>query len=385
MSDNSSSRVRLWRTTGFGLVSNSKDSGDDLYEISIGMLSEGMEIKGDIFAFDKERVLIKGGTLLNEKIIKMVENFNNGNHHVFVAEDTLNWIYDWTADQSASESLNEMEEATGYGDIKDETFGLLDEITQKQSLRKDALYSVSDKLSEKLEEVAPAKIISLVNALAPVDEYLQRHCLNVSLLNGMFGKWLGLGSEDVDRLMLCGLLHDCGKALIPPQILNVQRKLMAVEFEVIKMHTIHSYNLLSDFPEPVRMAARAHHEKVGEKGYPDGMPPDKIPMEARVTAVSDIYDAMVSQRAYKEPRSPFGVMAMLLELRGVDLDRELVDIFVRNMPHELLNREVIMSDGTIGIVHSYDINNIEYPVISINGHLRNSDEEWYCLSMYNKN
>ncbi|MCL2226331.1 MAG: HD domain-containing protein [Oscillospiraceae bacterium] len=363
---------------------NNKSSGTHLHAISVDLMRSGMEIQEDIYASDAERLLIKGGTLLDDRKISMVKNLNKGNPTIYVSEKTYERMLGLGA-QTETISRQEMEKATGYSDVKDETLGLLDEISQKKKvLQQDALHSVSERLSNKLDEVAPSKILSLVNALAPVDEYLQRHCVNVSLLNGMLGKWLGMGKEDIDRLVLIGLLHDCGKALIPPQLLNVPRKLAAGEYEVLKMHAVHSYNLLADFPEPIRMAARGHHEKVDASGYPDGLPPVKISLEARITAVSDIYDAMVSRRAYKGPQSPFGVLATLSKLKGTELDSTLVDTFVQNMPKELLEREVVMSDGKIGIVHSFDPNDIEYPVVIVGGRAIKSNKEWRCASMHTR-
>ena len=148
------------------------------------------------------------------------------------------------------------------------------------------------------------------------------------------------------------------------------------------MHAVYSYDLLTEFAEPVRRAARCHHEKVSGYGYPDRLGGAGIPYEARITAVSDIYDAMVSQRAYKTPRSPFSIMAMLAELKGRDLESGLVDVFNSNMPVELLNKPVVMSDGTIGVIRSYDPDDIEYPMVEINGMIVKTGTKLYCTCMY---
>jgi len=239
-------------------------------------------------------------------------------------------------------------------------------------------------LSDRLEVNSPSLILSLINALAPVDEYLQRHCVNVSLLNGLQAQWLGMPKHDVDRLVLAGLLHDCGKALMPPRVLNAPRKLTLIEFEVIKMHVVYSYELLENFPDPVRRAARYHHEKMAGGGYPDKLPRDRITLESRITAVSDVYDAMVSQRAYKKPRSPFRIMAVLAELKDIELDSRLVEVFNKNMPQELINKPVMMSNGSIGAVRAIDPDEIEYPMIEVNGTVIKSGGHLYCTAMYNE-
>ena len=281
-----------------------------------------------------------------------------------------------------AESLQHLEETTNYGNIKDETFKLLREISQEKAMPQEALRSISDEISSRFEQISASTILSLINALAPVDEYLQRHCVNVSLLNGLIGTWLGLSKMEVDNLVLIGLLHDCGKALIPHSVLMAPRKLTIVEFEVMKMHASNSFDLLVEFPDPVRHAARSHHERLGGFGYPDRLADDDIPFQSRVTAISDIYDAMVSQRAYKRPMSPFTIMATLDGMKSSELDSELVDTFIAYIPLELIGKHALMSDGSVGVVRSFDRADPEYPMIEINGQIIKTSKELYCTSMY---
>jgi HD-GYP domain-containing protein (c-di-GMP phosphodiesterase class II) len=148
------------------------------------------------------------------------------------------------------------------------------------------------------------------------------------------------------------------------------------------MHTTYAYQLLDGFPENVRRGTRLHHEKMNGSGYPDRVSEGKIPLEARVTAISDIYDAMVSRRSYKNPANPFSIIAKLTELQGSDLDPLLVTIFNQHMPLELLNKPVNMSDGSIGVVRDIEPDDPEYPLVEINGRIIKSSEHLYCTSMY---
>jgi len=278
-------------------------------------------------------------------------------------------------------SLLEIEETSGYGTVKNETFGLLEEISHKKVLHQESLRAVWADLSKRLEVTLPSTILSLINALAPVDEYLQRHCVNVGLLNGLQGTWLGLGKQEIDDLVLIGLLHDFGKMMIPSRVLMAPRKLTTIEFEVIKMHPVNSYDLLSEFPEPLRRAARSHHEKVSGAGYPDGLLNEDIPLGGRITAISDIYDSMVSRRAYKGPISPFRILATLTSMKHTALDAGLVEVFIAHMPLELYDKPVLMSDGTVGLVRSFDPDDPERPMIEVNGRVIQSSEELHCVSM----
>ena len=361
---------------------NEQKLGDNNhFAVSISLLYEGMIVEEDVYDADATHMLVARGTVINSDTIGRIKSINAGRDTIQVSGNTYRTI---TAKRGPVETIfrKAIEEATGYTAATDVTFKMLDEISRHQSVKQDALYEVSVELSNRLEATSPSTIISLINALAPVDEYLQRHCVNVGMLNGLFGRWLNLPKADVDKLVLMGLLHDCGKALVPSQILNASRRLTMAEFEVIKMHTLYGYELLAGFPEPVRQASRGHHEKVGGIGYPDRLHPDSISMEARITAVSDIYDAMVSQRAYKKPRSPFSIMAVIMELSGSELDSRLVQLFINNMPNELMNKQVLMCDGMVGIVRSVDVADIEYPFIEVNGRITKSNQDWYCTSMY---
>lgn len=381
MSGRDSPRVNLWKPAP--TEGQDAEIKNNLYAISIDQLYDGMEMQGDVYASDAERLLLKGGTLINKKILNMLTSFNNGSKTIYVSENAFRWLNDQSAQTEAVE-LQELEASTGYVDIKDETLELLDEVSHEQVVKQDVLYSISDRLSATVEQVKPSRILSLINALAPVDEYLQRHSINVSLLNGLVGKWSNMSKEVIDRLVLIGLLHDCGKALVPPQVLNAPRKLSAAEFEVMKMHPIHGYELLVEFPESVRRAVRGHHEKFNARGYPDGISAEAISLEARITAISDIYDSLVSQRVYKGPKSPFSVLAMLSGFKDSEIDGMLTELFIQNMPKELLKKEVMMSNGDIGIVHSIDPDNIEYPFIVVRDNVMKSHKNWYCVSMYTR-
>ncbi|MCL1819598.1 MAG: HD-GYP domain-containing protein [Oscillospiraceae bacterium] len=355
---------------------------DNLRIVPFSLLYEGMVVEEDIYDSTASIMIAKGGITLDANRIETIKKHNDYSSFINVTGNTYKALTQREHDYPV-ESRTEMEEASGYTEVKDDTFQILGEIANTKNVPQEALYSVSENLSNRLETVPQSSVLALINALAPVDEYLQRHCVNVSLLNGLMGKWMNMPKDEVDTLVLIGLLHDCGKAMIPTQILNAPRKLTVTEFEVIKNHPKFGYDLLTEFPEHVRLGARYHHEKISGLGYPNRIGGDNLPLEARITAVSDIYDAMVSRRSYKKPNSPFSIMAMLSKLQGTDLDKELVDIFISNMPHDLVDKTVMMSDGRLGVIRSFDVKDIEYPMIEVNGRVIKSNEDLYCVSMHN--
>ena len=352
-----------------------------LKPVSITLLSDGLTVRGDVFGNETAHLLIKDGTVLDAKMIDVIKKLNGDSDRIYISSSLYKALVGEGLPCEVLK-LGELEKTTGYLNVKDKTFELLTEMSKNETIQQEALSTVADELSHRLEVATPSVITTLINALAPVDEYLQRHCVNLGLLNGLFGRWLGLPKKAVDDLVLIGLLHDCGKALLPAQVLSAPRRLTSVEFEVVKMHTVYTYKLLTDFTEHIRHSASSHHERINGAGYPSGLVQSNISLEARITAITDVYDAVVSQRAYKEPRSPFSVMAMLAGLRGSELDPELVDVFNSNMLEELIDKPVVMSDGTIGVVRSCDPGDIENPTIEIAGIQVKSSQHLYCVSMH---
>jgi len=353
-----------------------------LKSVSIDLLYDGMLVEDDIYDSTGDRLLITSGNTIDDVHIERIKRLNSGSTTIYVTGRTHKAMLSKKPKNIEIENRQEVEDSIGYTTTKDQTFELLAEMASTKTVNIDSLDTVSQELTHQLESTPPTVIISLINAMAPIDEYLQRHSANVGLLNGLIGRWMGASDTDVDRLVLVGLLHDCGKTLIPPRILNAPRKLTVTEYEVIKKHADYTYDLLADFPEAIRVAAGSHHERIDGSGYPKGLSNDEIALGARITAISDTYDAMVSQRAYRNPQSPFSVLS-LLEKQSQDLlDGEVVHIFKKNMPSHLMNKPVIMSDGTIGIVRKYDPSNIEYPTVEVQGRTMKSNKDLYIVSMY---
>jgi putative two-component system response regulator len=153
----------------------------------------------------------------------------------------------------------------------------------------------------------------------------------------------------IQDIFLTSPLHDIGKVGIPDHILLKPDRLDDAEFNIMKRHTVIGTDTLESAYQInpratyLRMAAdiaRSHHEKWDGSGYPDGLKGDAIPLAARILAVADVYDALVSKRAYKDAFSHNTARAILLEGRGSHFDPAVVDAFLLVEPTilEILNR-----------------------------------------------
>lgn len=154
-------------------------------------------------------------------------------------------------------------------------------------------------------------------------ERVARHALRLAQL-------VGLDSEEFPALQLGALLHDCGKIGVSAQILNKPGVLTGAEFDEVKKHPMHGVAILDAVPllHGAIPIVRHHHERFDGRGYPDGLGGDLIPFAARIVAIADAFDAMVSDRPYRRGVSAKEARGILCLNGGAQFDPDLVDAFV---------------------------------------------------------
>ena len=175
----------------------------------------------------------------------------------------------------------------------------------------DLQQTLQDKVRSRTAELLKAKkasdkfMIELSMSLAATidakDKYTSGHSKRVADYSKEIAKRLGKSDEELERIYLISLLHDIGKIGIPDEIINKQTKLTDEEFEVIKTHPEIGSDILKNIetiPE-IRTGVRWHHERFDGNGYPDGLKASEIPEYAQIIAVADSYDAMTSNRSYR--------------------------------------------------------------------------------------
>lgn len=353
-------------------------SSRQLRTLPVEYLWDGLVLKDDIFNYTGAVLLLpKGETITRAKLEKLM-GFYGSHKNIMVYEDTYLEIM---SDEHVPFEVrqNVTENQVGYTRLHRDIGTLFSSPDYEYWLNGEKMEPLIQQVAGKLKDFDPITILSCINFPRPMDEGLQRHSLNVAFLNGMQAEWLNLPREEVNILVLAGLLHDIGKTMIPEEILNAPRRLTEDEMKIIRMHPVYSDELLQGkFDDCVRLAARHHHEKLDGKGYPDGIAEDDIGMYARITAISDIYDAMVSARSYKGARLPLDVFDMLYEEEFGGLDRSLVMSFLKNMREKYTNKQVVMSNGRRGRILFIPLNDADHPIIAQDDDIRQTDDEWYC-------
>lgn len=183
-------------------------------------------------------------------------------------------------------------------------------------------------------ENASVMILSLARAIEGKDIYTCGHVERVGAYSVEIGRKIGLSEADLQTLRTGGIVHDIGKVGIPDQVLNKPGKLTDEEFAIIKRHPLIGYDIL----KPMRTFAdvlpivRWHHEKLNGKGYPDGLKGDEIPVIARIAAVADWFDALITDRPYRKAYAPEECLRIMREgVERGELDGRLVDALTELM------------------------------------------------------
>lgn len=163
-----------------------------------------------------------------------------------------------------------------------------------------------------------------LSAIKDHHDYTYRHCMSVCGMIVHFAHNIGIGSDDLNLLSVGGMLHDIGKARIPLAILDKPGKLDAAEQVTMREHPAQSRLIMDGMegldPRVIRMAVH-HHEKLDGTGYPDGLSADQIDDLVRLTAIADVFSALIDERAYKAPMSFDQAFAIMASMKGhLDLD-----------------------------------------------------------------
>lgn len=184
-------------------------------------------------------------------------------------------------------------------------------------------------LAEQRDDMLVSFVRSLVSTLDAKDAYTRGHSERVALVARRLAVEMGLPEEDLHDIYLSGLLHDIGKIGVDDRILHKVDRLTDDEFENIKQHPMLGYTILVGLKDlrKVLLGVRNHHERYDGRGYPDGLKGEEIPAMARILAVADAFDAMGSNRSYRNERPLEEIERTFRDQSGKQWDPRVIDAY----------------------------------------------------------
>lgn len=199
----------------------------------------------------------------------------------------------------------------------------------------DLVFAVNEGLRRYRQKMAMRKedediLLSLAQTIELKDPSTRGHCDRVGAHAVKVAQALGMPRNLQREIKHGSWLHDCGKIGISESVLNGPRALTSDEFDHVKQHSEWGEDVAirANLSQVVRNIVRHHHERYDGSGYPDGLKGEAIPIEARIVAIADIYDALITDRPYRKGLSPEETLRLLTEMRGAELDPALVDLFI---------------------------------------------------------
>lgn len=335
-------------------------------------LSSGMVIARNVYEPDSEKILLYAGSKLDSvTIFNLKERYNVENVWIKtdITSDSLK--EQMKAEIDVHESLNTLKDVFG----KDEE-APIEELTEEAVQQVD---KVADELLVSID--MDDNLLLKMHQLQSYDDYTYKHCLRVAMMAVSIGKQLGLPREQLRNLAEASLLHDIGKRMISIDIIRKPGKLTDDEFVEIKKHPALGYRLLREhggYSDEVMNAVLMHQEKYDGTGYPLHLKGDKISYLARIITVADVYDALTSNRPYRQPWSVAEAEEFMMGGSYTHFDYDIIVAFLATFAPYPKGGRVLLNDGRKATVISNNTNVLR-PLIRVD----NSDGTTTDIDLYN--
>lgn len=183
-----------------------------------------------------------------------------------------------------------------------------------------------------IKELFLSTVKALSSAIDAKDPYTYGHSERVTQYSLEIARRLGLNSQAQEEIQLAALLHDIGKIGIPDEVLHKPDKLSDDEFATIKTHPFQGSKIMEHVKQlsDIIPGMKHHHERFAGGGYPDGLKGEEVPLAGRIISVADAFDAMTSNRAYRQGMSTQKALLKIKEASGTQFDPKIVDVFIES-------------------------------------------------------
>ena len=326
-----------------------------MHKITTAKLVPGMITAKDVYSIDDKFVIPAGVTLTDHTITRLAFYTIP---YVFIKDEVE------LGTKAVSEKSVEAPHSTYVkNSVEFQKFSaeFQEDVTHFKSIvndvvEKNAPLDVDLLLQDTLSLLDTARgnihVFDMLHNLRQYDDLTYTHGLNVALISNVLASWLKLKPEQIELATLCGLLHDIGKLKIPEQIIKKPDRLTDQEYDIIKKHPLEGYKILKkcNVNMHIMNSALMHHERCDGKGYPLGLPAEKIDIYAKIVSIADVYDAMTAARVYRGPLCPFKVIEIFENEGFQKYDTKFIMTFLENVVSTYLSNQVRLTDGRIGTV-----------------------------------
>ena len=323
----------------------------------------GMVVAADIYSTNDQLIVTKG-TRLDERMITRLRFYNIYGLYVFNG-DPDERIH---KEDSYIEMLRSTPEFKKFNRTYVQSVDKI-ENSFRNIVSGEGEYNI-EKLMEETERIlkegrSGIHIFEMLHGIRDYDDITYVHSLNVSLICSIFAGWLRMSKDETKVLTQAGLLHDIGKMLVPKHIISKPSRYTQDEFDEMKMHTINGYQVLKDMNLDIRVkyAALMHHERCDGTGYPNGFKSNQIEEFSKIVAIADVYDAMTSNRTYRNAICPFDVVENLERDGFLKFDPGYLLVFLERIIQSYLHNAVRLNDGREGEVVMINKLSLSRPVI----------------------
>lgn len=326
-----------------------------MIKIATSKLIPGMVIAKDVYTLNDQLILPEGTTLTDNTITRLAyytipfvcikEKYETtAVENPKTSKETSRSAYIKNSPEFQKFSVEFKEDVSNFKNI------INDVVEKNAPLDVDLL--LQDTLSLLDTARGNIHVFDMLHNLRQYDDLTYTHGINVALICNVLASWLNLKQDEIELATQCGLLHDIGKLKIPEQIIKKPDRLTEQEYNIIKKHPVEGYKILKNCNVNLHImnAALMHHEKCDGKGYPLGLPAEKIDMYAKIVAIADVYDAMTAARVYRGPLCPFKVIEIFEHEGFQKYDTKFIMTFLENVVSTYLSNRVRLTDGREGIV-----------------------------------
>jgi len=330
--------------------------GGRLSIIDVNELKEGM-ILGETLYDALGNILLGDGIALKESYIRKIKALNISQIYI---KDDVSHVDAVKKGRGKDPYLLETRlEAKKFIDGAMKEYFLNDSIGEKVS-------AIVNKLIEELLE--NDEIVISLGRLRTIDDYTLEHSVNVCIMSLVIGISYEFKHGELMDLGVGAILHDIGKMLVPQEILNKPGALTISEYEIVKKHTTYGYDILKrseGISEIAAEVALCHHERLDGNGYPLGRKSDQIRIYSKIVAICDVYDALTSNRAYKDGIKPHKALEYICKMVNIQFDNEIVKKLLSCIKIYPVGSLVKLNTNEIGMVVDISKINPSKPVVRI--------------------